>query len=141
MGTTYQQDGIAIAFDTEGVFTLSAIHYANGCASLQQQTFITVATCPELLFYAPNSFTPDGNENNQTWQPVFTTGIDLYDYALTIYNRWGECVFESRDAYEGWDGTYGTYNCQDGAYVYEIRFGVTQTSYQYVIRGHFTLIR
>ena len=141
MGTTYQQDDIAIAFDTEGVFTLSAIHYVNGCASPQQQTFITVATCPELLFYAPNSFTPDGNENNQTWQPVFTTGIDLYDYALTIYNRWGECVFESRDAYEGWDGTYGTYNCQDGAYVYEIRFGVTQTSYQYVIRGHFTLIR
>jgi len=141
MGTTYQQDDISIAFDTEGVFTLSAIHYANGCASPQQQTFITVATCPELLFYAPNSFTPDGNENNQTWQPVFTTGIDLYDYALTIYNRWGECVFESRDAYEGWDGTYGPYNCQDGTYAYEIRFGVTQTSYQYVVRGHFTLIR
>jgi gliding motility-associated-like protein len=141
MGTSYQQDDITISFDTEGIFTLSAIRYSNGCVSPQQQTFITVVTCPELLFYAPNSFTPDDNEYNQTWKPVFTTGIDLYDYKLTIYNRWGECVFESQDAAEGWDGMYNNSRCQDGTYAYDINFGVTQTSYQYTVRGHFTLIR
>ena len=141
MGTIYQQDDISIAFDTEGMFTLSATRYSNGCASPQQQTVITVATCPELLFYAPNSFTPDGNEHNQTWNPVFTSGIDVYDYTLTIYNRWGECVFESKDAFEGWDGTYDNRKCQDGTYAYDIQFGVTETAYNYVVRGHFTLIR
>jgi gliding motility-associated-like protein len=141
MGVSYQQDDITIAFDTEGMFTLSAIRYANGCASPQQQTVITVATCPELLFYIPNSFTPDGNENNQTWQPVFTTGIDYYDYQVTVYNRWGERIFESKDPSEGWDGTYSNRQCQDGAYAYEIRFGVTENDYQYAFSGHFTLIR
>ena len=141
MGISYQQDDISIAFDNDGMFTLSAIRHSNGCASPQQQTVITIAVCPELLFYAPNSFTPDGNEHNQTWKPVFTTGIDYYDYHLTIYNRWGEYVFESRDATEGWDGNYHMYKCQDGAYAYDIKFGVTETSYQYVVRGHFTLIR
>ena len=141
MGVTYQQDDLTVAFDTEGMFPLSVIHYSNGCASPQQQTVITVVVCPELLFYIPNSFTPDDNEHNQTWLPVFTTGIDVYDYRLTVYNRWGECVFESQDATKGWDGTYDNRKCQDGTYAYDINFGVTETSYQYTVRGHFTLIR
>ena len=141
MGITYQQDDLTVAFDTEGMFPLSVIHYSNGCASPQQQTVITVVVCPELLFYIPNSFTPDDNEHNQTWLPIFTTGIDYYDYRLTIYNRWGECVFESLNATEGWDGTYNNRKCQDGIYVYDVNFGVTETSYQYTVRGHFTLIR
>jgi len=141
MGVTYQQDDLTVALDTEGMFPLSVIHYSNGCASPQQQTVITVVVCPELLFYIPNSFTPDDNEHNQTWLPVFTTGIDVYDYRLTVYNRWGECVFESQDATKGWDGTYDNRKCQDGTYAYDINFGVTETSYQYTVRGHFTLIR
>jgi gliding motility-associated-like protein len=141
MGVTYQQDDLTVAFDTEGMFPLSVIHYSNGCASPQQQTVITVVVCPELLFYIPNSFTPDDNEHNQTWLPIFTTGIDVYDYRLTVYNRWGECVFESQDATKGWDGTYDNRKCQDGTYAYDINFGVTETSYQYTVRGHFTLIR
>jgi gliding motility-associated-like protein len=141
MGVTYQQDDLTVAFDTEGMFPLSVIHYSNGCASPQQQTVITVVVCPELLFYIPNSFTPDDNEHNQTWLPVFTTGIDVYDYRVTVYNRWGECVFESQDATKGWDGTYDNRKCQDGTYAYDINFGVTETSYQYTVRGHFTLIR
>jgi gliding motility-associated-like protein len=141
MGVTYQQDNLNITFDTEGMFPLSVIHYSNGCASPQQQTVITIVVCPELLFYIPNSFTPDDNEHNQTWLPVFTTGIDYYDYRLTVYNRWGECVFESLNAAEGWDGTYNNRKCQDGIYVYDVNFGVTETSYQYTVRGHFTLIR
>lgn len=51
MGSTYQQDNISIAFTTTGMFPLSVVHYSNGCVSPIQQTIITVATCPELLFY------------------------------------------------------------------------------------------
>ncbi len=59
MGTTYQQDDISISFETPGMFPLSVIHYSNGCVSPVQETIITVARCPELLFYVPNSFTPE----------------------------------------------------------------------------------
>jgi gliding motility-associated-like protein len=93
------------------------------------------------LYYIPNSFTPDGNEYNQMWLPVFTAGFDPYNYYLAIYNRWGEMVFESNDATQGWDGTYGIYNCQDGLYVYEVHFGTKTTSAKYTLTGHFNLIR
>ena len=141
MNNTYQQDAISIAFDAVGMFPLSVVHYSNGCASPQQQTVITVDVCPNLLYYIPNTFTPDGNELNQTWLPVFTAGFDPYNYHLAVYNRWGEAVFESSDANQGWDGTYGLYNCQDGLYVYEINFSTKTTSAKYMLTGHFTLIR
>ncbi|HIB76094.1 MAG TPA: hypothetical protein EYO58_00470 [Flavobacteriales bacterium] len=31
----------------------------------------------ELIFYIPNSFTPDGNSFNQSFQPIFTSGVKL----------------------------------------------------------------
>ena len=49
-----------------------------------------------ILFYAPNTFTPDNNEFNQTWN-VSISGVDIYDYSLKIYNRWGKLVFKSQD--------------------------------------------
>lgn len=141
MGTGYQQDAISIAFTSPGMFPLSVIHWSNGCASHQQQTVITIARCPELVFYIPNSFTPDGNEHNQTWLPVFTNGFDPYDYHLQVFNRWGELVFESKDHTEGWDGTYALRPAQDGTYTYQVVFGDKQTDYKQQVFGHFGLIR
>ena len=141
MGTTYQQDNISIVFTSPGQFPLTVTAWANGCISAQQQTVITIARCPELLFYIPNSFTPDGNEHNQMWLPVFTNGFDPYDYHLQVFNRWGEMVFESRDHTEGWDGTYALRPVQDGTYTYQVSFGDKQTDYRQQVFGHFGLIR
>ncbi len=69
----------------------------------------------DILFFAPNAFTPDGDEHNQTWN-VFVQGIDIYDFDLYIFNRWGEIVWESHDPSIGWDGTYNGKIVQAGAY-------------------------
>ncbi|MCO4814253.1 MAG: gliding motility-associated C-terminal domain-containing protein [Flavobacteriales bacterium] len=59
----------------------------------------------DILFFAPNAFTPDGNELNNLWKPEIS-GIDIYDFDLYIYNRWGEVIWENHDPSRGWDGTY-----------------------------------
>lgn len=59
----------------------------------------------DILFFAPNAFTPDGNELNNLWKPEIS-GIDIYDFELFIYNRWGEVIWENHDPSQGWDGTY-----------------------------------
>ena len=51
----------------------------------------------ELIFYVPNTFTPDGDTYNQTFQPIFTSGYDPLVFSMLIYNRWGELLFESTD--------------------------------------------
>jgi gliding motility-associated-like protein len=97
-----------------------------------------------LIFYVPNTFTPDNDNYNQTFQPVFYSGFDPYDFELLIFNRWGEVIFESHDASIGWDGTYGADNTEivaDGTYTWKIEFKTKYTDERKVVTGLVNLIR
>ena len=72
-----------------------------GCKSRTQGIAIVEN---DVVIYAPNSFSPDDDEHNNTWR-VYIEGIDQYDFHLQIFNRWGELVFESFDPNAEWDGT------------------------------------
>ena len=95
----------------------------------------------ETIFYVPNSFTPDGNDINNVFQPVFSEGYDPDFYSLRIFNRWGEVVFETTEVLEGWDGTYKGNMCQDGTYVWSISFKAGTSDLVYRNEGHVTLIK
>ena len=95
-----------------------------------------------IIFYVPNVFTPDGDEYNQTFQPVFYSGYDPYDFHMTIYNRWGEIVFETYNASIGWDGTYGSRGLvEDGTYIWQIEFKETMSDKHHKHRGHVTILK
>ena len=141
MGNTYQQDDFPVTWDTPGLFVISVVHYSNGCVSTPQQTTTTVARCPEMLYYVPNSFTPDGNQYNNVWQPVFTSGFDPTTFHVLVYNRWGETIWESYNHTASWDGTYNYSPCQAGSYTYILMFGDKETDARYTLTGHFNLIR
>lgn len=98
-----------------------------------------------LIFYIPNTFTPDGDQFNQGFKPIFTSGFDPYDFNLTIFNRWGEIVFETNDPDEGWDGSYGSNGevalCQDGTYVWRIEMKLRNNDDRFIQEGHVNIIR
>lgn len=95
-----------------------------------------------LLFFMPNTFTPDGNEFNQTFEPVFSPGFDPFDYQLSIYNRWGELIFQSQDMGIGWDGTgRNGLLVTSGTYVWKINVGVAGIDDQKIFHGHVNLMR
>ena len=99
----------------------------------------------DLVFYVPNCFTPDDDEYNQFFQPVFTSGFDPFDYNLFIYNRWGELIFESNDAQVGWNGSYGSNSeveiVQDGIYTWKIEFKTADTDERKIVIGHVNVMR
>lgn len=70
-----------------------------------------------VLFYVPNTFTPDGDEFNQSWK-LFMKGGDVYGFNLKVFNRWGEIVWETNDASIGWDGMYNGKPVQQGMYTW-----------------------
>jgi gliding motility-associated-like protein len=113
-----------------------------GCADT---AYSTIVYQEELIFYVPNTFTPDDDDYNQTFQPVFTAGYDPYDYVLYIFNRWGEVIFESRDSKKGWDGSYGNNGevelVQDGTYTWKLEFKVTKNDERKMVVGHVNIIR
>ena len=93
------------------------------------------------FLYAPNTFTPDGNNVNDLWIPVYSSPQYVKRYNLDIYNRWGERVFETTDISQGWDATHnGGQLCQDGIYTWKINFRwYDQRTFQ--LTGHITLIK
>ena len=139
--STYIGDNFPITWSAPGTYIISAIHYSNGCASSQQDVTVTVAQCPQLLYYIPNSFSPDGNEHNNMWHPIFTDGFDPYNFHVSVYNRWGEIIWESYSPYEGWDGTYNYWACPSGLYNWTLQFGDSENAFQYSLCGSITLIR
>lgn len=95
----------------------------------------------DVTIYAPNVFTPDGDEFNETWR-VFINGTDINEFHLIMYNRWGETVWESFDGTAEWDGRYSsTGKVQDGTYVWVVNAKDTYNDKKYEFRGSVTIAR
>ena len=118
--------------------TLWAYDENNQCSDSVQHSILVEDV---LIYYVPNTFTPDDDEFNQSFQPVFTSGFDPYDFHMMIFDRWGELIFESFNANEGWDGTYNGKVVQDGTYTWNIEFKTTKTDERKSLVGHVSLIR
>jgi gliding motility-associated-like protein len=85
----------------EGDFTVMLLAYNQiGCVD----TFITtVAARINPLLDVPNAFTPGRNGENGV---VRVRGFGIAKMKWTIYNRWGQLVFQTTNPNQGWDGTY-----------------------------------
>lgn len=124
-----------------GLYTVMLVAFSQaGCVDT---TYSQVTIKDELIFYVPNTFTPDSDQYNETFKPVFTHGFDPYDYTMIIFNRWGEMIFESHDTSIGWNGLYGTDGniCQDGTYTWKIEVKTTSSDERKMYVGHVNLIR
>ncbi|UKN01267.1 PKD domain-containing protein [Paracrocinitomix mangrovi] len=112
---------------------------AGGC---NDSTCQSVIVTEELLFYVPNVFTPDGDNFNETFLPVFTQGFDIYDFHFTIFNRWGEIIWESYNSTVGWNGHYGQGGLvEDGVYVWQVEFKSNQSDEKIKKRGHVSVLK
>lgn len=94
----------------------------------------------DILIFVPNAFTPDGDEFNEYWR-VYIDGIDIYDFHLTVFNRWGEIVWESYNPEGMWDGTYGSTESKTGTYVWVIEAKDKFSDKKLEWRGHVTVLK
>jgi gliding motility-associated-like protein len=98
-----------------------------------------VEVVPAVTIFAPNTFTPDGDLFNERWR-VHIQGIDIFDFNLVIFNRWGEIVWESFDPDASWDGTYGGKRVKEGTYIWRIQTADLFTDKVYEWKGHINVI-
>lgn len=92
---------------------------------------------PDLIFYVPNSFTPNDDGRND----FFTWSVEgAESFVMRIFNRWGELVFETEDFIDYWDGKYRETIVQDGVYVWKANV-VDLNGEEHVRTGHVTVMR
>jgi gliding motility-associated-like protein len=140
-GQYFYTEDLVMTWSDTGTYVINVIRINDGCPSLPQSYTVNVTKCDEPIYFVPNAFTPDGDNFNQSFIPIFTTGVDPYNYHLTIFNRWGEIVFESYDMSKGWNGKYSDFSCQDGVYTWKIEFKVIKNDERVLEMGHVVLIK
>jgi gliding motility-associated-like protein len=137
-----------------GVYNTYLIAYNQGiCPDTSWQS---ISIKDELVVYVPNTFTPNGDNTNDLFIPVVTSYWELAEYDFTIYDRWGEIIFQSDQRGEGWDGiagrpwpiTTGTESPkssriteQIGTYIWTLRVRLINTTDTKVFTGHVNLIK
>ena len=95
-----------------------------------------------MLWFIPNAFTPNGDGMNEVWKPIGYT-MDPEDYEVTIYDRFGQKIFHTKDINEGWNGNVqgSEYFVPMGVYTYFIEVTSATTQEKKQISGFITLIR
>ncbi len=111
----------------------------NGCTDQRTKTIII----NELLnVYVPNSFTPNNDGVNDVFF-VQGTDIDPTRFELSVFNRWGERVFHSKDINEVWDGSVngGAYYAQNEVYTWQLIVYALTTVERYELSGSVVIMR
>lgn len=102
-----------MSFASAGESVISLIVFNNGGCS--DTAFSSVCILPADPLYIPDIFSPNGDGNNDFFR---VRGRGIIEFELAIYNRFGQRVFFSRNAEEGWDGTLLGSDLPSGNYVY-----------------------
>jgi len=123
--------------NTLGDFLVSLVAVSEyGCKDTAK-SYIKVENIATL--YVPTAFSPDNDGINDIFK-VSAYGIDTDNFDFIIYDRWGEKIFETKDLFTGWDGTYNLKLVESGVYSYIIIYK-DFTGIEYTKSGIFTLIR
>ena len=107
---------------------------SSGCTG--SDSIYVLVDCSDVYF--PNAFTPGNDGLNNSFGPLGNISA-LRKYRLTIYNRYGEKVFESTDPYRKWNGAQRGYLQNSQVYVWQSSYELNgQAHYK---KGTLLLIR
>jgi gliding motility-associated-like protein len=109
---------------------------ANGCYAYDSVTVIVTQT-GQNAFSVPNAFTPNNDGVNDCFGVHNWGKVTLQDFS--IYNRWGQRVFETKNPSVCWDGTFHGQKQDAGNYIYLIK--ATSFCGNIVKKGTLILIR
>jgi gliding motility-associated-like protein len=138
-GNMSYDDNVTYSFLDFGNYNVVLTAYNEvGCIDTAS---IIIRVQEDEIVFVPNTFTPNGDEGNQVFLPVIAQGYKKNVFELTIYNRWGEIVFVTKDPSEGWNGKFNYTDCQDGVYIWKLTLQPIQSFENQSFYGHVNLIR
>lgn len=129
--------------------TTYTVYYSNGKNSCSGEIKINVlpprdiktasAECLCSHLYIPNAFTPNNDGINDIFLPIT---FNVIEYELEIYNRYGLCIFKTKNYQEGWNGRINNSNepQQQDVYLYNIKIRNFDKKLHYYI-GNIVIVK
>jgi gliding motility-associated-like protein len=134
--TTSQANFVHTYTQTGSDYPMQVVTNQFGCSD----TTIREVFVEPFTLYIPNTFIPDGDNLNDIFIPKTAFTIDEWNFQ--IYNKWGEVIFETEQCDSGWDGTFENQPCQDGTYIYVLKYKSCDQPYIWQkVEGFVNLIR
>lgn len=131
-GQTSELISPAHFYEDTGTFIIQLIvETTEGCWDMAYDT-VHIKDVP--TFWVPNAFTPDANGRNDRFVAKGRM-VDTDNFNMTIFDRWGEVIFETTNFRKGWDGKDKLDAAvPEGVYTYYIRYKDTKGKW-HSVRG------
>lgn len=118
-------------------YTVSILD-AEGCPKTASITvYVMSKECNESDVFVPNTFTPNGDGNNDI---LYVRGKEIKELYFAVYNRRGELIFETTDINKGWNGMYKGKNADPDVFAWYLRAKCFSEG-ELQNKGNVTLIR
>jgi gliding motility-associated-like protein len=134
--TLFEEYIYKISCDAEPKVTTTYYLYGtdetNTCPGYDDVTVFVIPS-DEVVIY--NTFTPNGDGNNDTW---YIGNIYKYpDNKLEVYNRYGKLVYKTSEYLNNWEGKVSGEEIPSGTYFYDLDLGNGKGKYH----GTITIIK
>ena len=127
---------------------LYSVEVSTLCSSTLQTIDVLPATDCDIKevhteIHIPNVFSPNGDNINDLFGISFGPDIEVLSMDGTIYDRWGNVVFNSEAIPFTWDGYYKNERVMPGVFVYriEVQYSAAGEPREEVFTGDVTVIR
>lgn len=105
--------------DDERSYIVTLIAEADVPPACIDSTWRKVLVKGELFVNVPNTFTPNGDDINDSFIPIMA-GYDTEGYLFEVYDRWGELVFSTTDHTKAWEGNYKGEKAPSDLYIWKL---------------------
>jgi gliding motility-associated-like protein len=107
---------------------------ANGCKSSDE---IDIEAYNVTVFKV---ITPNGDGTNDSFKPADKGWSGINEHTMTVFNRWGEKVWESNNFTDGWDGKQNGHHVADGTYYWVLEVFYGPQNLKKVYKGSLTVL-
>lgn len=142
--TTFLHHGIDYI---TGCYYIKAVDDYDNVSEASNVACVRFDACP--VYELPNMFTPNNDQVNDLFVPLnypsANPGATVERVDMTIFNRWGDVVFETHDPEINWDGKHQRTgrDVSDGVYFYvcEVYVATFEGIEKMRLQGSVTIMR
>ncbi len=132
---TWQDNAVTPTYTVTQAGTYS-VKVTNSLGCTATDSIQIIADCGGIYF--PTAFTPNGDSRNDLFGPLGNLNA-ISDYKFSVYNRYGQLIFQSKDPYNKWDGKVQAKTQQTATFVWFASFIYKAQSY--ARKGTVTIVR
>lgn len=127
---------VAVLDGTEAAVTYYVTVGRGACTAVDSVRVLVYKTGADIL--VPTAFSPNGDGRNDVIRPILLGMKSLERFQ--VFNRWGQLVYETRVAGQGWDGRWNGVQQGTGVYVF-LAWGTSFDDRTITRKGTVALVR